>query len=131
MAYFPWLIVAAQHQSSHSFYNMHDEGRTLKASKYACCLYMQANLKWYLSQAGLIMLRLPILHTKQQTSPKTNLQSVKCTLKYECYMYCRTAANPSNCQRNHIKAASQNKLGTMAVSAAGLCSFVRYASAQP
>ncbi|KAL0032285.1 hypothetical protein WJX79_002471 [Trebouxia sp. C0005] len=37
----------------------------------------------------------------------------------------RTAANPSNCQRNHIKAESQNKLGTMAVSAAGLCGFVR------
>ncbi|KAA6427980.1 MAG: hypothetical protein FRX49_02642 [Trebouxia sp. A1-2] len=37
----------------------------------------------------------------------------------------QTAANPSNCQRNHIKAESQNKLGTMAVSAAGLCGFVR------
>ena len=44
-------------------------------------------------------------------------------------VYCRTAASPSNCQKDHIKAASENKLGTVAVSAAGLCGFVRCASA--
>ncbi len=36
--------MADQHQSSHSFYIMHDEGGTLKAYNHACCLHMQGNL---------------------------------------------------------------------------------------
>ena len=43
-AYFSWLVMADQHQSSHGFYIMHDEGRALKAARHACCLHMQGNL---------------------------------------------------------------------------------------